>query len=953
MRTRSIRRLVAAGALFGAPLVLAAPAHAAPPAAPDPAYSRGGYWEAPFDWLTTAAHTVLLPGTATHSQVLYWYDGSSARVWRWNPGDSLHAGVDLPLRPLPITDVHCTGHSLLADGRVLLTGGNDNGPNGLDHVNIWDPVALGWQTNVSTLLEPRWYPTHTTLADGRLLITSGISWRQVVLFGGRDGGGAVHEDLGVAGMRGRADGVWVPGDAAGLRPPPREGAVAGFDDTYGTNAPGTSFPYLQRMLLVGGLDSTGAVLGDAWSLSRDPLSNWTWTPLLPTPDAVHGAPAPRAFAVAAYDRVDSSLVLFGGRDAGGAPLGDVWKLHPYRGPGGRWVRLLPAGGDSTLARSAAAGAFDAIGRRLFVLAGEGATGPMNDAWQLTLGGTPAWTKLAPSGTPPAVRMGAVAVTDRARNRVVLFGGRNGAGPLGDVHALSISGAGSPAWSALSPAPDPVNGTPAPRSHAVAVYDDDQQRLILVGGDPTMAGGGALADLWHLDFRTTLTWKRHPDNFPTGARAGASAVFDTRRINSVLPEIVDPTTLATTALTTARRWQAIYPCLFVLPSGRLVDAAPNFQTLILDPDTGTWQTPPWSISGALTFSAAMYEPGKILACGGSGSTGTSATRRIDLSTNEATATWQAVTGPPGLVPRTTHNLIVLPHGDVAVLGGMGDRNLWATAVRRPQIWSRTTHQWSDTTHLAPDPAVRDYHSVAILLPDGRILSAGGDLRPTPLSRNKQSATIWWPPYLFDDAGAPAARPTVSMSDAPLGYGQTFDIDCPEAADIVRVSLIRPASTTHGFDMEQRAVPLEFSVSGPGQLQAVAPANGNLAPPGWYLLFAVDADSVPAVAPWVLLSPTVSGVPDAGRRLALLAWPNPARDAVDLSFDLPASGPVKVTVHDAAGRRVRVLADVAMRAGPHRLLWDGRDEAGARVASGVYFVSVTGSGASGATRVVLSR
>jgi alkaline phosphatase len=60
-----------------------------------------------------------------------------------------------------------------------------------------------------------------------------------------------------------------------------------------------------------------------------------------------------------------------------------------------------------------------------------------------------------------------------------------------------------------------------------------------------------------------------------------------------------------------------------------------------------------------------------------------------------------------------------------------------------------------------------------------------------------------------------------------------------------------------------------------------------------------------------------------------------------------------VHDAAGRRVRVLADVAMRAGPHRLLWDGRDEAGARVASGVYFVSVTGGGASGATRVVVSR
>ena len=69
--------------------------------------------------------------------------------------------------------------------------------------------------------------------------------------------------------------------------------------------------------------------------------------------------------------------------------------------------------------------------------------------------------------------------------------------------------------------------------------------------------------------------------------------------------------------------------------------------------------------------------------------------------------------------------------------------------------------------------------------------------------------------------------------------------PDAARIAKVSLMRMGSATHAFDMGQRFVPLSFT-AGSGSISVNAPANSNVATPGYYMLFVVDTNGVPSVA-----------------------------------------------------------------------------------------------------------
>ncbi len=88
----------------------------------------------------------------------------------------------------------------------------------------------------------------------------------------------------------------------------------------------------------------------------------------------------------------------------------------------------------------------------------------------------------------------------------------------------------------------------------------------------------------------------------------------------------------------------------------------------------------------------------------------------------------------------------------------------------------------------------------------------------------------------------------MTPGEIRYGGQFDVSTPEAADIGSVVLIRAVAVTHSFDMEQRLVGLTF-VADAGVLHAKAPATGNLAPPGYYLLFILDRKGVPSAAQFV--------------------------------------------------------------------------------------------------------
>jgi galactose oxidase len=167
------------------------------------------------------------------------------------------------------------------------------------------------------------------------------------------------------------------------------------------------------------------------------------------------------------------------------------------------------------------------------------------------------------------------------------------------------------------------------------------------------------------------------------------------------------------------------------------------------------------------------------------------------------------------------------------GGADPNDLYGLPVRVAELYDPVLDVW---TEMASQAANRTYHSTALLLPDGRVISAGSDGGDMP-----RTVEYYSPPYLFK-----GPRPTITQSPPAVGYGQRFRIDTPEAADIVRVTLIRLGSATHSVNFEQRQVDLAF-VPQSGRLAVRAPASANLAPPGDYMLFILNSDGVPSIAP----------------------------------------------------------------------------------------------------------
>jgi hypothetical protein len=147
--------------------------------------------------------------------------------------------------------------------------------------------------------------------------------------------------------------------------------------------------------------------------------------------------------------------------------------------------------------------------------------------------------------------------------------------------------------------------------------------------------------------------------------------------------------------------------------------------------------------------------------------------------------------------------------------------------------------------------RVYHSVSLLLPDGRVLTGGGG-HPDggPLDIDHLDVEVYSPAYLFK-----GPRPVIASAPNIIRHGRPFSVDTPDAASIAQVNLIRLSAVTHSFNQTQQINRLAFSVPNSGLLQVTAPANANLAPPGHYMLFIVNGDGVPSVAPILQLIETM--------------------------------------------------------------------------------------------------
>jgi hypothetical protein len=186
---------------------------------------------------------------------------------------------------------------------------------------------------------------------------------------------------------------------------------------------------------------------------------------------------------------------------------------------------------------------------------------------------------------------------------------------------------------------------------------------------------------------------------------------------------------------------------------------------------------------------------------------------------------------------------LPTGDVFVCGGVTatGEDSDTKAVTRAELYRPTTNRWFT---LEPATVVRNYHSVAQLMPDGRVWTAGSSLNgmqsfPAPDVDNRElRIELYEPKYVG------RSRPEIMDVPTTITCGQQFTLETPQADSIRRVALIRTGSVTHGFNSDQRYVACRFERSGPSRLDVSAPPTSAIAPPGYYLLFVVKQNGVPS-------------------------------------------------------------------------------------------------------------
>jgi hypothetical protein len=217
--------------------------------------------------------------------------------------------------------------------------------------------------------------------------------------------------------------------------------------------------------------------------------------------------------------------------------------------------------------------------------------------------------------------------------------------------------------------------------------------------------------------------------------------------------------------------------------------------------------------------------------------------IDLKAAKPTFT----PGPDLPAPTRYPNVVQLPDDSLLISNGSQDyRGKHASWNLLASIY----HPDSNTLSPAADPTVgRDYHSEGILLPNGQVMTMGGnalfrdpdDLKPATFEKRLE---IYTPAYLFK-------TPQPRISDAPktVALGARMTVSSPDAAKIAKARLVRPSAATHVTDLEQRTVALDMTKSPDGTLALAVPKEDTIVPPGFYMLFLVDDQGIPSVAKWV--------------------------------------------------------------------------------------------------------
>jgi hypothetical protein len=306
---------------------------------------------------------------------------------------------------------------------------------------------------------------------------------------------------------------------------------------------------------------------------------------------------------------------------------------------------------------------------------------------------------------------------------------------------------------------------------------------------------------------------------------------------------------------------LYPRMHLLPNGNVVYTGSTTTTNIFNPSTHTWTTnvATTNYTGTRTYGSSVllpltpannYAP-KVMILGG-GNPSTATTELIDLSASSPK--W--VYGPNMSQPRIEMDATILPSGKVLALGGSLNDEDTSTASLNADLYDPVSNTFSPA---GTEAYARLYHSVSLLLPDATVWVAGSNPARGTYEPHME---IYSPPYLFNPDGTAATRPTItSTSTSVIGYNGSFSLQTPDSANISNVVLMRNGASTHAFDMDQRYVGLNFT-AGSGVLNVIGPPNGNIAPPGYYMLFILNSSGVPSIATIVQLSLAANDTPPTG-------------------------------------------------------------------------------------------
>lgn len=298
---------------------------------------------------------------------------------------------------------------------------------------------------------------------------------------------------------------------------------------------------------------------------------------------------------------------------------------------------------------------------------------------------------------------------------------------------------------------------------------------------------------------------------------------------------------------------MYSHIFLLSSGKLfysgayflnTNVSPRILTLpqyftqaIAEQEVAGLQNANYGAQGASVLLPPAQDQ-KVMIIGGGNDSGET-TNRVNIVNLKASNPTYTPAAPLNYA-RMHHNAVLLPDRTVLVCNGSAMSENGAKATRAAEIYNPATNTW--TVAATANVNNRLYHSVALLLPDGRVVTAGGNPNRNTEERRLE---IYSPPYMSQP------RPEIQSAPQTAKYGGTIAIQTPQATNIKWISLLKPMATTHGLDTDQRLVDVPMVSKTSTSLTAEVITNRNLAPAGWYMLFITDNNNVPSVAKWIQL------------------------------------------------------------------------------------------------------